>query len=83
MLTEDELQKFLIVAFQDKTDAINKFNHENIESKDKVMKVFYQYSKDIAGKPYGKQKEYAGLLGNYFKGYKTNTVGSNFSKSVY
>jgi len=83
MLTEVELQRFLISAFQDKTPPKNKFNLKNIESKDKVMKVFYQYYKDIAGKPHGKQKEYAGLLGNYFQGYKTNTVSSNFSKSVY
>jgi hypothetical protein len=45
--------------------------------------VFYTYYKDLAGKPYGKQKKYAALLGNYFEGYNTETVSSNFSKAVY
>lgn len=82
-LEEGELQNFLIAAFQNKIVPKNKFKLKNIESKDKVMKVFYQYYKDVAAKPYGKQKGYAGLLGNYFQGYKTSTVSSNFSKTVY
>ena len=42
-----------------------------------------KYYKNVAGKIHGKQNQYAALLGDYFEGYKTTTVSSNFSKSVY
>jgi hypothetical protein len=80
MLTEDELQNFLIAAFQEKTPPKKSFNLKGGKTKEKVMKVFYKYYIDKAGKPYGRQKEYAELLGNYFQGYKTSTVSTNFSK---
>jgi len=83
MLTITELEEYLVAAFQNKKKPLSLFCIKNAYSKDKVMKVFYTYYKDVAGKQHGKQKEYAGLLGNYFKGYKTKTVSSNFSKSVY
>lgn len=83
MLTENELQNFIIAAFQNQTVLNNKFKFKNFETKDKVMKVFYEYYKHIAGKPHGKQKKYAALLGNYFQGFKTSTVSSNFSKTLY
>ncbi|WP_017732237.1 hypothetical protein [Nafulsella turpanensis] len=81
--TDNELKKFLKAAFEDKKPPKDLFNLKNTPSKDKVMRVFYEYYKNVAVKPHGKQKEYAGLLGNYFQGFKTNTVSSNFSKSVY
>jgi len=83
MLTEDELQEFLKAAFQNKVKPITLFRLSRVETKNKAMKVFYQYFIDIAGKPHGRQVDYAGLLGDYFQGYKTSNVSSNFSKSVY
>lgn len=83
MLTEKELESYLKAAFENKQKPKILLSIKNAVSKDKVMKVFYEYYKDIAGKPHGKQKEYAGLLGNYFQGYKTSTVSSNFSKTIY
>jgi len=83
MLTKEELENYIKAAFENKQPPKNLFNIKNAPSKDKVMKVFYEYYKNIAGKPHGKQKEYAGLLGNYFQGFKTSTVSSNFSKSIY
>lgn len=82
MLTEKELQSFLIAAFQNQSPPNKLFNLKN-SGKKEVSKVFYQYYTNKAGKPHGRQKEYAGLLGDYFEGYKANTVSSNFSKSVY
>lgn len=83
MLSDTELETFLFAAFQEMKQPEKRFKLKGVATKDKVMKVFYQYYKDVAGKPHGKQKDYAGLLGNYFQGYKTSTVSSNFAKSVY
>jgi hypothetical protein len=83
LLTEPEFYSFLKAAFENKQVPIQKLSFKNIQSKDKVMKVFYEFYKNISGKPHGKQKEYAGLLGEYFAGFKTSTVSTNFSKSVY
>ncbi len=83
MLNEKELETYLKAAFENNIPPTNLFNIKNAKSKNEVMKVFYQYYKDVAGKPYGKQKDYAGLLGNYFQGYNTDTVSSNFSKTTY
>ena len=83
MLNEIELNDYLKAAFENNTPPKSLFNIKNAPSKDKVMKVFYLYFTNVAGKPHGKAKAYAGLLGNYFQGYKTDTVSSNFSKTVY
>ena len=44
------------------------------------MQVFYNYYKNIAGKPYKKQSQYAALLGDYFEGFNTQNVSTNFNK---
>jgi len=82
-LSEEELRDYLKTAFEKRETPKSKFSFRNIPSKDKVMKVFYSFYKDIAGKPHGRQKDYAGLLGEYFQGFKTSTISTNFSKSVY
>jgi len=56
------------------------FQLKNTTTKQKAITIFYGYYKDIAGKPHGKQKQYAALLGDYFEGYKTENVSSNFNK---
>lgn len=82
-LTEQELNEYLKVAFELKTIPEIRFKIKDAPKKATIVAVFYNYYKNIAGKIHGKQYQYASLLGDYFEGYKTKTVSSNFSKSVY
>ena len=82
-LTEQELNEYLKVAFELKTIPETLFKIKDAPNKATIEAVFYIYYKNVAGKIHGKQMQYAALLGDYFEGYKTTTVSSNFSKSVY
>lgn len=82
-LTEQELNEFLKAAFELKTIPETLFKIKDAPNKATIEAVFYKYYKNVAGKIHGKQNQYAALLGDYFEGYKTTTVSSNFSKSVY
>ena len=82
-LTEQELIQFLKAAFELKKEPETLFKIKDAPNKAAIEAVFYRYYKNVAGKIHGKQNQYAALLGNYFEGYKTTTVSSNFSKSVY
>ncbi len=78
--TESELIEYVYCAFDKMKVPDTLFILKNTPTKQKVMKVFYSYYKDVAGKPHGKQKKYASLLGAYFQGYNTEGVSSNFNK---
>ena len=80
MLTQAELNEFLISAFQENTPPKKRFKLKNVLTKRKVISIFYKYFKDEAQRPHGKQEQYASLLGEYFEGYKTSTIKTNFSK---
>jgi hypothetical protein len=80
MLTEAELNEFLISAFQENTPPKKRFKFKKPPTKQKVTRIFYGYFTDTAQRPHGKQGQYASLLGEYFEGYKTSTVKTNFSK---
>lgn len=82
-LTEQELNEYLKAAFELKTIPEILFKIKDAPKKATIEAVFYEYYKNVAGKIHGKQNQYAALLGDYFDGYKTTTVSSNFSKSVY
>ena len=82
-LTEQELNEYLKAAFELKKTPETLFKIKDAPNKAAIEAVFYKYYKNVAGKIHGKQTQYAALLGNYFEGYKTTTVSSNFSKSVY
>jgi hypothetical protein len=82
-LTEQELNEYLQTAFELKKIPETLFKIKDAPNKAAIEAVFYKYYKNVAGKIHGKQKQYAALLGDYFEGYKTTTVSSNFSKSVY
>lgn len=82
-LTEKELNSYLKAAFELKTIPETLFKIKKPPTKKAIEAVFYKYYTEVAGKNHGKQKEYAALLGNYFEGYKTTTISSNFSKSIY
>jgi hypothetical protein len=79
-LTEQELIQYLKVAFELKAIPETLFKIKDAPTKRKVMRVFYDYYKNVAAKPHGKQNNYAALLGNYFEGYETENVSSNFNK---
>lgn len=82
-LTEQELNEYLKAAFELKTIPETLFKIKDAPNKAAIEAVFYTYYKNVAGKIHGRQNQYAALLGDYFEGYKTTTVSSNFSKSVY
>lgn len=78
-ITKENLELFLKNAFENKLKNPTRiFN--NPPTKEKFRKVFYNYYKDIAGKPHNKQIEYVELLGEYFIGFNSKTVKSNFNK---
>jgi len=79
-LTEQELNEFLNAAFELETKPKALFKLKHTPTKQKIYTVFYTYYKDIAQKKHGKQKEYAALLGDYFEGYDTNIIKSNWSR---
>lgn len=82
-LTEQELNDYFKAAFELKTIPETLFKIKDAPKKAVIEAVFYKYYKNVAGKIHGKQNQYAALLGDYFEGYKTTTVSSNFSKSIY
>lgn len=79
-LTEGELISYLKAAFEQMAVPETLFKIKDAPTKFKTMKVFHEYYKNIAGKPHGKQKKYAALLGNYFEGFTTDNVSTNFNK---
>ena len=80
-IDERTLKSYLTLAFQDLREPQQKFIINNKSTNKKVQQVFYNYYKDIAGKPYGKQPNYIKLLGNYFVGFNTEKLKTNFSKT--
>ncbi|HRG21955.1 MAG TPA: hypothetical protein PLQ57_13025 [Saprospiraceae bacterium] len=79
-LTEQELNEYLKYAFEIKEVPKIRFRIKNARTKSVIVAVFYYYFKNVAGVTHGTQRKYAALLGDYFEGYKTSTVSSNFSK---
>jgi hypothetical protein len=79
-LTVSELQAYLVAAFETKVPTSEKFVLKHVHQKQDIIRIFYKYYKDVAGKPHGKQALYAALLGEYFREYKTENVRTNFNK---
>lgn len=79
-LNDEILKQFLKYAFELKNPPNSKFSFENITTKQKIIKVFYDYYKVIALKPHGRQQQYAELLGEYFHGFESKSVKANFNK---
>jgi len=80
-IDENTLQDYLISAFQNKKIPKQRITIKNKSTNKKVQEIFYNYYKDVAGKPYGKQQSYIELLGNYFVGFDTKKLKTNFSKT--
>lgn len=79
-LTKETLTEYLKQAFELKTPPIQKFSFENLPTQAKIRKVFYDYFSTTAGKPNGRKLEYVKLLGEYFNGFDTAKINTNFSK---
>lgn len=79
-LDTNTLNKYLKQAFDERKKPENRFSFSGINTQQKIINIFYRYYKDIAGKPYGKQSEYINLLGDYFNGFETKKIKTNFSK---
>lgn len=79
-LSETELLVYIYAAFHKAEAPVSLFQFKDVQARQKIIKVFYEYYKTIAGKPFGKQKLYAGLLGRYFLNFDTENVSTNFSK---
>jgi hypothetical protein len=79
-LTLPELIEYLIIAFEKKASPTERFKFKNLKTKQKIISVFYKYYKDHSENPYGEQKRYAELLGNYFEGFSTPNVMTNFGR---
>jgi hypothetical protein len=74
------LNEYLKAAFELKIKPETLFKIQNAPTKQAILKVFYDYYRNIAGKPHGKQNKYAALLGDYFEGFSTTNVSTNFNK---
>ena len=79
-LTEQELNAYLKAAFelQTKPEALFKLKHT--PTKQKIYTVFYIYYKDVSQKKHARQKEYAALLGDFFEGYNTEIIQTNWAR---
>lgn len=79
-LSNEELDIYLKQAFDDKTLSGPKFSFTNEPARKVMIKIFYLYYKDIAGKPYGRINDYIRLLGDYFVGFDSQKLRTNFSR---
>jgi hypothetical protein len=79
-LTEQELNEYLKAAFELKTKPETLFKLKHTPTKQRIYTVFYIYYKDISQKKHERQKEYAALLGDFFEGYKTDTIKTNWAR---
>ncbi len=79
-LTDNQLLTYIDYAFHRMEQPANKFWFLKTKPKSAIIRIFYRYFAEIANKPYTKQKNYAALLGDYFEGFDTLNVSSNFSR---
>jgi len=79
-LTEQELNEYLKAAFELKTIPETLFKLKHTPTKQKIYTVFYVYYKDISQKKHERQKEYAALLGDYFEGFRTEIIQTNWAR---
>ena len=79
-MNKNELLQFITLAFDKMEIPAQPFKLKHIQAKQKIIAIFYDYYKNIATKPHGKQKLYATLLCNYFEGFKIENVSTNFNK---
>ena len=79
-LTVEELNEYLKAAFELKTTPEILFKLKHTPTKQNIYTVFYTYYKDVAQKKHNTQEQYAALLGDFFEGYKTKTIQTNWAR---
>lgn len=79
-LTEQQLNEYLKAAFELQTKPETLFKLKHTPTKQKIYTVFYIYYKDISQKKHARQKEYAALLGDFFEGYNTEIIQTNWAR---
>ncbi|GEJ35846.1 conserved hypothetical protein [Flavobacterium psychrophilum] len=77
-LSLEDLEKYLIMAFQDKTAPAERFSFAKKIKVKEACAIFYRYYTVIANAGNGNKMKYAELLGNYFTGYIAKQVYNNF-----
>lgn len=78
-LEENDLKEYLVSAFQVQKPPEVKLNFKSLERR-KILKVFYGFYKTTSGKPHQQKERYVKLLGDYFLGFNTSALMSNFSR---
>jgi hypothetical protein len=79
-LSLDDLHKYLIIAFQDKTPLAERFIFSGNISIGIIRNIFYRYYTEIAQDKHGLKGKYCQLLGEYFNGFDTAKIKRNFNK---
>ena len=79
-IDKNTLHEFLLIAFDKNELPKKQFSFNKLNTKKQIIKIFYDYYNIIAGKPHGKQIKYVELLGNYFEGFDTKSIKTNFNK---
>jgi hypothetical protein len=79
-LSAKDLTLYLKAAFDEMKVPGQLFILQDVQAKRKIIKVFADYYKTLSGKPHGKKRKYVALLTDYFSGYNTDSVSSNFSR---
>lgn len=79
-LSLDDLHKYLLAAFEDKKAPVDKFVLKGRFSIGIIRNIFYRYYTEIAQDKHGLKDKYCQLLGEYFNGFDTAKIKSNFNK---
>ena len=74
------LKNFLKAAFERTEKPKKKFKLQKGPLRQDIIRIFYNFYKEVAVKKQGDQKKYASLLGEYFENFDTQLVRNNFSK---
>lgn len=82
LLSEPDLKKYLECAFEKQDPPKYKFAFSTVKkwNIEDIRRIFYEFYNEKAGRPYGKKREYANLLGQYFVKFDTDAVYNNFNK---
>ena len=79
-LSLEDLENYLKLSFEKKELPKAKFILKQNKTLKVIRVIFYNYFKNIAYKPNGRQSEYVKLLTDYFQGFEYEKVKNNFNK---
>ncbi|MDO5979184.1 hypothetical protein [Flavivirga spongiicola] len=79
-LTQESLELYLKLAFEELEYPSSRFRFSEKAKSKNIKKIFYNFYKVESSKPHGEQEKYVKILGEYFEGYSTDALKTNFSK---